>query len=183
VGIDFENRYREATSYRGLGLKIAATTGVDTHGPKSVARVKAKLAGLAGAASRLVRIIMPQSASARPELDAATLVLADGDRLEDVIAAVKARHTVAVYALSNVRVICPGLGEVKKTGDVHLSLTLSRKLDEITLYREGAPAQTWHDTDRVEWQEHVSAPTAYVFGARDGSARLMTSALWFEPPP
>jgi hypothetical protein len=181
VGIDFENRYREATSYRGLGLKIAATTGADTHGPKSVAHVKAKLAGLAGPASRLIRIIMPQSESTRPELGAATLVLAASDKLEDVIAAVKARRTVATYALPNLRVTSDGLGEVKRTGEVHLILTLSRRLDEITLYREGAPVQTWHDTDRVEWQEHVDAPTAYVFGARDRSGRLLTSATWYEP--
>ena len=79
VGVDFESRYREATAYRGLGLKLAATTGADTHGPKSVARAQAKLAGIAGgAAGKLVRLMMPSSSSARPELDAATLVYADG---------------------------------------------------------------------------------------------------------
>jgi hypothetical protein len=182
VGIDFENRYREATSYRGLGLKIAATTGADTHGPKSVARIKSKLAALAGPASRLVRIIMPQSSSVRPELDAATYVHADGARIEDVIAAVKARHTVATYALGDVRVSLDGLGEVRKTRSVDLHLVLTRKLAEVTLYREGTPVQTWHDADHVDWRETIDAPAAFVFGAHDGDGRLLTSAVWYEPP-
>jgi hypothetical protein len=42
--------------------------------------------------------------------------------------------------------------------------------------------QTWHDVDAVEWNETIDAPAAYVFGARDGEARLMTSAIWYEPP-
>ena len=36
--------------------------------------------------ARLIRIIMPQSESARPELGAATLVLAASDKIDDVIA-------------------------------------------------------------------------------------------------
>jgi hypothetical protein len=183
VGVDFEGRYREATAYRGLGIKIAATTGADTHGPKSVARAQAKLASIAGgAAGKLLRLVLPSPASTRPELDAATLVAADGRTIEDVIAAVKARRTVATYALPKLRVDEPGLGEVRRTGAVALSLTLSRKLADVTLYREGVAVQTWHDVDAVEWNETIDAPAAYVFGARDGEARLMTSAIWYEPP-
>ena len=182
VGIDFESRYREATAYRGLGLKIAATTGADTHGPRSVARAQARLAGLAGGASKLVRMMMPQSASARPELDAATLLLADGTRLEDVLAAVKARRTVATFALPGLRVTLDGLGELRRTREVKLALSLSRRLAEVTLYREGVAVQTWHDVATVEWAETIRAPAAYLFAARDGVGRMMTSAVWFEPP-
>jgi len=186
IGIDFESRYREATAYHGLGMKIAATTGADTHGPKSVARVQAKVAGFAGAASKLVKLLTPQSPSARPELDAATLVWADFARAKDVTAAVidavKARRTVAVYALPDLGVTLDGLGEVRKTGEVKLKLKLSRKLAEVTLYREGVAVQTWHEVDTVEWSESISAPAAYLFAGRDGAARMMTSAIWYEPP-
>jgi hypothetical protein len=181
VGIEFESRYREATAYRGLGLKIAATTGADTHGPKSVARVKARLAGFAGPASKLLSLMMPSSESPRPELDAATLVDAEGGSVADVVAAIKARRTVAVYALPDLTLKLDGLGEVRKSGEVHLVLELSRKLSEVTLYREGAPVETWHDVDRVEWSEKLSAPAAYIFGARDGGGRLLTSAIWYQP--
>jgi hypothetical protein len=182
VGIEFESRYREATAYRGLGLKIAATTGADTHGPKSVAGVKAKLAGFAGSASKLLSLMLPSSESARPELDAATLVYTDGVATADVIAAIKARRTVAVYAMPNLTLTLEGLGEVRKTGDVHLELDLSRKLAEVTLYREGAPVATWHNVDHVEYSEKLSSPATYVFGARDGNGRLLTSAIWYQPP-
>lgn len=182
IGLDFEARYREATAYRGLGMKVAATTGADTHGPRSVARTRAKLMSVAGPASKLVRALMPTSASKRPELDAATLVLADGARTDEVIAAVKARRTVATYGLPGLRIIVDGLGEVRKARDVHLGMKLSRKLDEVTLYREGVPVQTWHDVDHVEWSQALDAPAAFVFGARDGAARLLTSAIWYEPP-
>jgi hypothetical protein len=185
VGIDFESRYREATAYRGLGLRIAATTGADTHGPKSVARAQAKLAGFAGPARRLLRIMLPQSESPRPELDAATLVLVDGGHGEDtraaVMAAVRARRTVAVYALPKLTLTIDGLGEVRHTREVHLTMKLSRTLSEVTLYREGTAVQTWHDVDSVEWSETIATPAAYVFAARDGVGRLMTSAIWYEP--
>ncbi|HEX6836148.1 MAG TPA: hypothetical protein VF334_06220, partial [Polyangia bacterium] len=79
VGVEFESRYREATAYRGLGIKIAATTGADTHGPRSVARAQAKVASLAGGAgSKLLHLMLPSVATPRPELGAATLVSADG---------------------------------------------------------------------------------------------------------
>jgi hypothetical protein len=185
IGVEFEARYRQATAYRGLGMKIAATTGADTHGPKSVARVQAKLAGVAGAASRLVKLVMPAPTKPRPELDAATLVLADFSRTEDVsaatIAAVKARRTVAVYALPGLRVAVDGLGEVRRSREVNLRLSVSRPLDEVTLYREGVAVQTWHNVDAVEWHETIAAPAAYLFGARDGNGRLLTSAIWYEP--
>jgi hypothetical protein len=187
IGIDFESRYREATAYRGLGLKIAATTGADTHGPKSVARAQAKVAGFAGPARSLLRVILPQAESARPELDAATLVQVDtpaakaASMTPAVIAAVKARRTVAVNALPGIAVQVDGLGEVRPTNAVKLSMKLSRKMAEVTLYREGTPVQTWHDVDAVEWSETIAAPAAYVFGARDGAGRLLTSAIWYEP--
>jgi hypothetical protein len=183
VGLDFESRYREATAYRGLGLKIAATTGADTHGPDSVAKRQAKLAGFAGPAGKLLHLMLPQSESARPELQAATLVQIDGggDVTHAVIAALKARRTVATYALPNLIVALEGLGEVRHTREVHLALKLSRRLGEVTLYREGTPLQTWHDADAIDFAETIAAPTAYVFGARDGSGRMLTSAIWYEP--
>jgi hypothetical protein len=199
VGIDFESRYREATAYRGLGLKIAATTGADTHGPKSVARAQSKVASFAGPARSLLKMVLPQGESARPELDAATLVQVDVPATASsaaagaasasearamtaaVIAAVKARRTVAVNALPGIAVSVDGLGEVRRTGTVKLSMRLSRKLAEVTLYREGTPVQTWHDSDAVEWSETITAPAAYVFGAKDGAGRLLTSAIWYEP--
>ncbi|HWE28552.1 MAG TPA: hypothetical protein VHB97_11150 [Polyangia bacterium] len=181
VGIDFEQRYREATAYRGLGIKIAATTGADTHGPKSVARAQAKLAAFGGA-SKLLGLLAPAPQSARPELDAATLVYADGNTTAQVIAAVKARRTIAVYAMPRLTVALDGLGEVRRTRDVHLAMKLSRKVGEVTLYREGVPVKTWQDVDAVAWDETIAAPAAYVFGARDGGGRMMTSAIWYEPP-
>jgi hypothetical protein len=181
VGIEFESRYREATSYRGLGIKIAAITGADTHGPKSVAYVKAKLAGFAGPAAKLLQLMLPASANPRPELDAATLVLADGNSLSDVVEAIKARRTVATFALPDLAIVCDGVGEVRHSADVKLFLKLSRKFAEVTLYREGEPVQTWHNADTVQWSEKVIRPAAYIFGARDGSARLLTSAIWYEP--
>jgi hypothetical protein len=184
VGIDFEGRYREATAYRGLGLKIAATTGADTHGPESIAKTQGKLAGFAGPAKKLVRFLLPQSTNARPELQAATLVQIDnggGDVTTAVIAALKARRTIATYALPGLTMALDGLGEVRHTSDVRLALKLSRKLEEVTLYREGLPVQTWHDADRVDFAETIAGPAAYVFGARDGAGRLLTSAVWYEP--
>lgn len=181
VGIDFAERYREATSYRGLGMKIAATTGADTHGPKSVARAQARLAGFGGA-SKLLGLIAPATQSARPELEAATLVEAGGNTTPQVIAAVKARRTIALYALPRLGVSVDGLGEVRRTRDVHLAMKLSRKLAEVTLYRDGVPVKTWQDVDAVAWDETLTAPAAYVFAARDGAGRMTTSAIWYEPP-
>ena len=183
VGIDFESRYREATAYRGLGLKIAATTGADTHGPGSVARAQAKLAAIGGsAAGKLLHLMMPSVSNGRPELAAATLVEADGATIGDVIAAVKARRTVATWALRGLRVSVDGLGEVRHTADVALAMKLSRRVGEVTLWREGVAVKTWHDVDAVEWSETLHAPAAYVFGVRDGAGRLLTSAIWYEPP-
>ncbi len=181
VGIDFEGRYREATSYGGLGLHFAAVTGADTHGPKSVERARGKLAGL-GTAGKLLKLVLPVVAGTRGELACATLVKAESASLADVVAALKQRRTVALYEMKDLTVELSGLGEVKKSGDVALKLTLSRKVGEVTLYREGTAVQTWQDVDHVEWKETVSRPTAYVFGARDGAGRMLTSAVWYEPP-
>jgi hypothetical protein len=158
-------------------MKIAAVSGADTHGPRSVARARAKL----GVASKLLSLVMPRPPSARPELDATTLVRADGRSPEAVIAAVKARRTVAVYALPDLDVDCPGLGEVQASGHVELRLTLSRPVGEVTLYREGAAVQTWKSVREAKWQETIGRPAAYVFSVRDGAGRLTTSAIWYEP--
>jgi hypothetical protein len=183
VGIDFEQRYREATAYGGLGLKIAATTGADTHGPKSVARAQSKLAGFGGGATtKLLGLLAPAPQSARPELDAATLVEADANTTPAVIAAVKARRTIAVYAMPKLGVAVDGLGEVRRTRQVHLAMKTSRKLAEVTLYREGVAVKTWQNVDEVAYDETLTKPAAYVFAARDGVGRMMTSAIWYEPP-
>jgi hypothetical protein len=180
VGIDFEPRYREVTAYSGLGLHLAAVTGADTHGPRSVERARGKLAGL-GAAGKLLRLVMPAPSDPRGELECATLVKAESASPADVIAGLKARRTVAVFAANGLTAELPGLGEIKRTGDVALRLTLSRKVSEVTLYREGTAVRSWQDVDHVEWNETVSQPTAYVFSARDGATRLLTSAVWYEP--
>jgi hypothetical protein len=183
VGIDFEARYREATAYSGLGLHIAATTGADTHGPKSVERARARLAGL-GAAGKFIKLVLPGSSEARPELDAATLVRADSASVSDVIAALKARRTVARYRMRGVEVELPGLGEIRHTDEVALHLHLSRKVAEVTLYREGTPVKSWTHVDDVTFEEKIDRPSAYVFSARDGrdgGGRLTTSAIWYEP--
>jgi hypothetical protein len=184
VGLEFESRYREATSYGGLGLKIAAVTGADTHGPRSVERARAKLVGMAsmgGVGTRLLKLVLPESSEPRAELEAATLVLADGAGEPEVVKALKARRTVATYGLRGIGIEHAGLGEVRKTGEVALRLKLSRKVAEVTLYREGAAVRTWTDVSEVEWKETVAQPTAYVFAARDGGGRLTTSATWYEP--
>ncbi|HEY7954994.1 MAG TPA: hypothetical protein VII38_06855 [Polyangia bacterium] len=180
VGIDFEGRYREATAYSGLGLKIAAVTGADTHGPRSVERARSRLAAL-GAVGKLIKMLLPGSHGLRPELAAATLVGAESASTADVIAAIKARRTIAEYGLRELGVECPGLGEVKHTHSVALALTLSRPVAEITLYREGAQVRSWKDARAAEWHETIDKPAAYVFGVRDPKGRLTTSAIWYEP--
>jgi hypothetical protein len=181
VGIDFEARYREATAYSGLGLHIAAVTGADTHGPKSVERARSRLAGLGGAA-KLLKLMVPGAAVPRPELEAATLVRASSSAAGDVIAALKARRTVATYDVNKLGIELGGLGEIQHTGRVALHLQLSRKVGEVTLYREGEAVQSWSDVKDVTWTETVTRPTAYVFSGRDGGGRFTTSAVWFEPP-
>jgi hypothetical protein len=180
IAIDFESRYLEATAYSGLGLKIAAVTGADTHGPKSVERARAKVAGL-GMAGKLLKLVAPGSTEPRAELDAATRVLAESSSETDVIEALKARRTIATYAMRNLRAELPGLGEVKRTGDVDLHLTLSRAVGEIVLYRDGKEAQRWTRVSEARFTEKIAHPAAYVFAARDGAGRLLTSALWYEP--
>jgi hypothetical protein len=126
--------------------------------------------------------MVPNGSNARPELDAATLVSADSARMEDVIAALKARRTVATYKMGDLRVDLDGVGEIRHHGDVALRLRLSRKVGEVTLYREGEAVQSWRNVREVEFSESVTQPTAYVFSVRDGEGRLTTSAIWYEPP-
>jgi hypothetical protein len=180
VGIEFEARYLEATAYARLGLKIAAVTGADTHGPESFARARASISRL-GTASKLLSLVLPSPSSKRPELDAATLVGVDGRSEEDLAAAVKARRTIATWALPNLRVEVPGVGEVRPARQVALSMSLSRRVEEVTLYREGAAVRTWRNVSDVEFAEHIDRPSAYVFAVRDGHGRLLTSAIWYEP--
>ena len=180
LGIDFESRYLEATAYSHLGLKIAAVTGADTHGPKSVERARAKVAGL-GMAGKLLKLVAPGSSEPRAELDAATRVLADSSSETAVIEAIHARRTIATYAMRTVHAELPGLGEVRRTGDVDLHLTLSRAVGEIVLYRDGKEAQRWSRVAEARFTEKIAQPAAYVFAARDGAGRLLTSAIWYEP--
>lgn len=185
IGIDFEARYREATAYRGLGVKIAAVTGADTHGPASVKRARSRLHGFGKAAEALERLA-PPDAGDRPELDAATLVSAASPSLPSVLAAVKARRTIALFRMRGVTVDLPGLGEVRASAAVRLRCAIhlpgGRPVAEITLYREGEPVRTWHGVSTVEYAEDLTAPAAYVFGARDGAGRMLSSAIWYQPP-
>ena len=122
-----------------------------------MARAQAQLAAFGGA-SKLLGLLVPTSQSARPELDAATLVYADGSTTADVIAAVKARRTIAMYALPKLTVTLDGLGEVRRTRDVRLAMKLSRKLAEVTLYREGVAVKTWQNVDAggVDGDDHCA---------------------------
>ncbi len=181
VGIDFEARYREATAYRGLGLKIAAVTGADTHGPSSVKRARSRLHAFGKAAEMLERLI-PPGGGERPELDAATLVLAPSPSEAAIVAAVRSRRTVAVFRLDGLTLDAPGLGQVRTTGDVKLHVGFSRPVGEVTLYREGEPVRSWHNAREVDFAETITRPAAYVFSVRDGYGRMLTSATWFEPP-
>lgn len=180
VGIDFESRYREATAYKGLGMRVAAIASADTHGPAAVDRVRRLLLGVEGA-GKFLGFLAPPPTKPRPDLDAMTLLGASGASQADVIAAIRARRTVATYGMRDLSFDLPGLGEVRHGAEVELRLRLSRKVASITLYREGEPVHTWSDTAAVEWRERVKRPTAYVFGGRDGLERFMTSALWQEP--
>jgi hypothetical protein len=181
LGFDFEARYLEATAYAKLGLKIAAVTGADTHGPESFQRSRAQLRRI-NTATKLLSLVLPAPAHARPELDAATLVHTRGRAVADVVEALRARRTVAVWALPRLGVECEGLGEVRHSADARLHLVLTRAVQEVTLYREGVRVQTWKNVKEATFQEHVTRPAAYVFAVRDGGGRLMTSAMWYEPP-
>ncbi len=181
TGIDFEERYRQATAYGGLGLKIAAVTGADTHGPASVARARKRLHGFGQAAKVLEAMAPPDDPDGRPELDAATLVAAPSPSLRDMVAAVKTRRTVAVYRMDGLAIDCPGLGEVRRSPSVKLHLALGRVVREIVLYREGQPVKRWENVASVDFHEEIAQPAAYVFAARDGFGRLLTSAVWYDP--
>ncbi len=67
LGFDFEARYLEATAYRKLGVKIAAVTGADTHGPDSYQRTRKSL-GRFGPATQLLSLVLPSPTAKRPEL-------------------------------------------------------------------------------------------------------------------
>ncbi|MSP60384.1 MAG: hypothetical protein EXR72_08590 [Myxococcales bacterium] len=179
AGIEFEARYLQATAYRGLGLQIAAVTGADTHGPGSVERARARLPR---AVRALAAVAAGDGPSGRPELAAATLVEAPSPSLPAVIAAVKARRTVATWRLADLPIECPGMGAVHRTAAVRVRLGLGRPVGEVTLYREGEAVRTWQGVAQVEWSEEITARTAYVFAVRDGIGRLLTSAIWFDPP-
>jgi hypothetical protein len=180
LGVDFEARYLEATAYSRLGLKIAAVSGADTHGPESFKRSRAQLRGISPA-TRLLALVLPSPRSPRPELQAATLVGAHGRSVPEVAEAVRARRTIAVWSLPLLGVDCPGLGEVRTSSEAQLTLNLSRPVQEVTLYKEGVAVQTWKNVSQASFHEHLAQPAAYVFAVRDGSGRLLTSAIWYEP--
>jgi hypothetical protein len=179
LGFDFEARYLEATAYSKLGLKIAAVSGADTHGPESFTRSRAQL-GRISRATKLLSLVLPGPAHARPELDAATLVQARGRAVANVVEALRARKTVAVWGMAPIGVECDGLGEVRRAAEARLRLALTRPVQEVTLYREGVAVQTWKNVQEAVFREHVGKPAAYVFAVRDGGGRLMTSAMWYE---
>jgi hypothetical protein len=181
LAFDFEARYLEATAYAQLGLKIAAVSGADTHGPESFKRSRAQLGGISKA-TKLLSLVLPKSAHERPELDAVTLVDARGRGVADVVEAVRARRTVATWALPLAGLECDGLGEVRKSSEVQLRLRLPREVQQVTLYREGVPVKSWKNVREAVFNEHITLPAAYVFGVRDGGGRLLTSAMWYEPP-
>ena len=185
-GRDFESRYLEATAYHRLGLHIAAVTGTDSHGEKSLEHASVNL-HRSWLVSRVLAFLRPpRPAIERPELDAATLVLAPSASATDVLAAIRARRTIATFRFPAQPLACPHLGQVVRSQHAIVALRLSRPVARIVLYREGDPVRVWRDAESVEFEEELRRPAAYVFGATDDSSgengRLLTSAIWYEPP-
>ena len=180
VGFISEDRYLEATSYTGLGCKIAAIASPDTHGPHQVEQIRKRVAGTIP--GRLMGLFKTPIDLPRPELAAMTWLQTTPSSETAVIAAIKARRTVAVFGMPNLHLAMPGIGEIRHEKSVHVSLRLSRPVARVELYKNGRSIQTWKDADAAEWSEETSERAAYVFGAQDGAyGHLMTSALWYEP--
>mgnify|MGYP000429164085 CR=1 FL=1 len=163
------------------GQRQAEGDEADLQGQRTLLLRDARLLLGVEGAGKFLGFLAPPPTKPRPDLDAMTLLGASGATQADVIAAIRARRTVATYGMRDLSFDLPGLGEVRRGAEVELRLRLSRKVASITLYREGEPVHTWSDTAAVEWRERVKRPTAYVFGGRDGLERFMTSALWQEP--
>jgi hypothetical protein len=180
VGWSSEDRYLDASSPKGLGCHLAAIASPDTHGPHQVKELRARIGS--NVAAKMLGVLTPEVPLERPELSSLTLVQADSSSERAVVAAIKQRKTVAVFGLPGFRLDVPGLGEVRHQKEVALSATFSQPLDKVTLYRNGVAVKTWTDAKHVEFNGHTDENAAYVFGAREGSyARLMTSAIWYEP--
>ena len=180
IGLDFEARYREATAYGGLALKIRRGDRRRYARPAvSRARAGASVVAGRGQAARAHDAPLADAAARSRRGHAGERRLGACARRDRD--AVKAQRTIATYTM-DVRVSLDGLGEVRHTGDVALALDLSRRVAEVTLYREGEAVQSWRDVKHVTFHETITAPAAYVFAARDGAGRLLTSAIWYEPP-
>lgn len=180
LGVDFENRYLEATSYRGLGMHIAATASADTHGPESVKNILQRIGHLTELA-QFFGVAASHSDHPRPELQAMTWLAAPTAELSAVIHALKQRKTIAVYALASMKLEFPQLGQVYKTDQVQLDVQFENPVTELLLYKNGVVWKRWYAETQVHVDDEVLENTAYVFVGRRGEGKFTTSAVWFEP--
>lgn len=173
-GVNFEERYREAIAYRGLALKIAAVSGADTHGPHELVQIRRRLGVLA-------RFALPAANGKLSEREAVTLVAALQPKLAPILAAVRARTTVATFGLKDLEIACDALGAVRRTGDVALGLRLNRPVERVRLWREGNLRREWRDVQEVRFQEKITVYSSYSFSIKDDGRRAQTSGIWYEP--
>lgn len=174
TGIDFEERYREAIAYKGLRLKIAAVSGADTHGPHELFQIRRRLGAL-------VRFMPPAADGKLSEREAVTLVAAREPRLPLILAAVRARRTIATFGLKDLRVACDALGTVHRSRQVAIRLHLDRPVDQVRLWREGIIIREWRDVQEVLFKEEINAPASYSFSIVENGRRAQTSGIWYEP--
>jgi hypothetical protein len=175
AGVHFEERYRQAIAYAGLGMRAAAVAGADVHGPGEPARTRRRLGMLA---------LLPLPPGERlAERAAVTLAAARDARLSSVLDAIRARRTVATFGLANLSLECPDLGQVRRTASVDLLLRLGRPVERVRLWREGRPWAEWSYTREARYRTHLFAPASFSFTVEDGPARAQTSGIWYEPPP
>lgn len=180
-GIHFEKRYLEATAYSKLGIKLAATGSSDTHGTQHLEMVKRRFTK-AGALATLLGLHPPPQRLKGPELDALTLVKTTIPSEKKVIEAIQNRKTIAAYNPGEIQINFPEIGEIKKTNQVELHLTISEKPKQILLYKEGVLLKTWSHQAQIFFQEKILQKAAYVFSIElQSGGRLMTSAVWYEP--
>ena len=176
AGLHFEQRYRDAIAYAGLGMRVAAVAGADVHGPDEPARTRKRF-GL------LAMLPLPSPAEQLGERAALTVAAARDSRLASVLDALRARRTVATFGLVDLALECADLGQVRHTGAVDLRLRLLRSVDRVRLWREGKPLREWSHTSEVRYQERLDRPASYSFSIEDGAGRAQTSGIWYEPPP
>lgn len=175
AGLHFEQRYRDAIAYSGLGIHVAAVAGADVHGPDEPARTRKRLGVLA-------MLPLQSIGNGLGERAAITLAAARDSRLAAVLDAVRARRTVATFGLADLALECADLGQVRHTGVVDLRLRLGRPVGRVRLWREGKAWREWSHVREVHFRDRIVQPTSYSFSIEDGAGRAQTSGIWYEPP-